>query len=152
MTPKYHTCGHRIWLAIGWNSLDLAPVFIDDDDTSPTCGLEIDLCPTCGDRLSPCSLVATPEPSESLTKPQILVLLRRLKEEIEGECGELAETQHLLLVDVCLALGFQPEDTYYVTGAGYGLVTCPLPVQTTMRLLLIQETPGDHPATHLSDA
>jgi hypothetical protein len=36
MTPKYHTCGHRIWLAIGWNSLDLAPVFIDDDDTSPT--------------------------------------------------------------------------------------------------------------------
>jgi hypothetical protein len=111
MTAKYHTCGHRIWFEIRCNGLNLAPIFIDDEDTSPTCGKEIDLCPNCGEVLLQPGDLIDGEPFNSLTKPQILVMLRRLKDEIQQAQGGLTEEQIFLLIDVCHVLGLHPSDT-----------------------------------------
>jgi hypothetical protein len=135
MVAKFHTCGHRIWLDYRQGPPDPVLIFIDDDETSVTCGQEIDTCPTCGEYLphtiDPNAPFFAQENLQAIPKAQILLILRRLKEEIERETGCLTDEQTLLLVDVCQALGFYLSDANYVLGVQINLVTAPIFLPTS---------------------
>ena len=146
MTSRFHPCGHRVWLASRWNGYGLRPIYIDDDESSETCGQEIDLCPTCGGALLHPSDLITEQLDDGLSRPQLLIMLRRLREDIERECGGLNEDQLLLMVDVCQCLGFDAEDSYYAIGVEFGAVISPLPLRSA------QECHCGQPTTKLQPA
>jgi hypothetical protein len=68
--------------------------------------------------------------AKPLSKPMVLLALRQLRREIEGEAGRLSEEQTLLLVDVCQALDFHPGEMHYVVGSTFDLVSRPLSILT----------------------
>jgi len=39
----FHSCGYLLWLSVAGGCV----IFFDEDDTSPTRGLEVDTCPGC---------------------------------------------------------------------------------------------------------
>ncbi len=134
MSACYHICGHQLWQESQFNGLTQSPIFLDDDDCSPTCGQEVSDCPGCGDFIASENIVTgllDREETISLTKDQILLALRKLRIQIETETGGLSGEQALFLIDICQALHFPLAEIDYVAGEVYELISIPIPVKTS---------------------
>ncbi len=63
------------------------------------------------------------------TKPELLTILRNLRQGIEQGTAGLTFEQSLLLVDVCQALSFNDSKIFYVVGDAFNQVEQPTPVK-----------------------
>ena len=72
--------------------------------------------------------IPLPQRTETFGLAEILVILRRVCDEIEQGTGLLSQEQACLVADICARFSSEIEDISYVLGTNANLVTQPLDI------------------------